>query len=80
MSIQRSRVDTTEHKVRNSKNILTQKIPIIQMGILQVQNHTPKNRKRVSNLEIIRIREKRENARAVQIMIRGKKSKKNFLN
>lgn len=39
-----------------------------------------KNRKRVSNLEIIRIREKRGNARTIQIMIRGgKKSKKNFL-
>lgn len=50
------------------------------MGILQVQNHMPKNRKTVSDLEIIRTGEKRENARAVQIMIRGKKSKKYFQN
>lgn len=38
----------------------------------------PKNRKRVSNLEEIRIRKKRENARAVQIMIRGEKIKEKF--
>lgn len=38
-----------------------------------------KNRKRVSNLEIIRIREKRGNARTIQIMIRGgKKIKEKF--
>lgn len=78
MSIQRSKVDTAEHKVRNSKNILIQKTLIIQTGILQVQNHMPKNRTRVSNLEVIRIREKRENARAVQIMIRGEKIKEKF--
>lgn len=48
------------------------------MRILQVQNHTPKNRKMVSDLEIIRTREKRENARAVQIMIRGKKNQRNI--
>lgn len=46
MNIQKSRVDTAEHKVRDSKNTLIQKVPIIQMDILQVQNHKPKNRKK----------------------------------
>lgn len=34
-----------------------------------------KTEKKVSNLEIIRVREKRENARTIQIKIRGKKFK-----
>ena len=39
-----------------------------------------REKKKVSNLEIIRIREKRENARTIQIMIRGKKFKEKFSN
>ena len=34
-----------------------------------------KTEKKVSNLEIIRVREKSENARTIQIKIRGKKFK-----
>lgn len=79
MSTRKGRADAAEHGVRNAKHINTEN-PSYTNGYITGLNHKPKNRKRGSNLEIIRVREKRGNARTVQIMIRRKKkSKKNFL-